>query len=700
MLTLGAVPPPPAARGARPTLDEITALLRGANEYHLAGRVRDAELLLEQALQLAPELPEVLHLAGVMAQRAGRPVEALEYLDRALARYPRLAAAHTDRGDILRGLGRADEALAAYRQSLALWSGSPVAWCHLGHALRELRRPDEALRAYREAVARDPESAEARLHLGIVLTSLGDHAEGLEALEAAVRIAPESAAASDHLGVALQRAGRLDEALEAFRRAVALDPRHPAACCHLGAALVEGGQYEQAADALQAALALDPDAPDAHNAMGRVRQGLGYLDQALSAYRQALAIRPDYAEAHLNLGALLDELGRPVEALASCRASLTFRPDCAAAYRRMGGVLRQLDRRAEAVTACRRALELAPDLAPAWTELGDVLRELGRFPEAIAAYDEAIARDPAGACARWRRGLAHLALGHYAAGWEGYEWRWGAAEAGLEERAFTAPRWAGEPLAGRTILVYAEAGPGETLQFARYLPLLAARGGRVVLECAPSLRRLLEGLPCVAQAIAAGEALPTVDYQLPFGSLPAALDEGVDALAGTVPYLPTRIWSARVPLLPPGEGLRVGLALGADAAGERLSPAGLGALLGTPGVTWYQLDAGAWPVSEGALAAVPVHALAPLIRDAADAAPLLGQLDLVITADPVVAHLAGGLAIPAWVVTDPVPEWAFCGEGSRSAWYPEARVFPRSRMSEWGAVVDQVRAGLLEIVRG
>jgi len=202
----------------------------------------------------------------------------------------------------------------------------------------------------------------------------------------------------------------------------------------------------------------------------------------------------------------------------------------------------------------------------------------------------------------------------------------------------------------------------------------------------------------VAQAIAAGEPIPAVDYQIPMGSLPLALGGWLDPLADRVPYLPTRIWSARVPLLPAGPGLRVGLALGPDAAGDRLPAAALGQLLATPGVSWYRIDAGTWPVPEdGFPEGVSLQPMAPLIRDAADAAPLLGQLDLVITADPTIAHLAGGLGIPVWVVTDPMPEWAFCGEGNRSAWYPSARVFPRARQAEWGATVDQLRTGLLAI---
>lgn len=665
-------------------------------EYQRAGRTSEAQALLAKAFRLGPDHPDVLHLAGVMAHEGARQVEALEYLDRALARHPRLAAAHASRGDVLRALGRPDEALSAYRASLALWPGSALAWCHLGHALRELSRPDESLRAYREAIARAPDQAEAHLSLGQVHESLGEERAALAAYEAAARVQPESAVVLERLGVALRRAGRVAEGAEACRRAVALDPGSPSACCQLGVALLELGQFAEAADVLQAALTLDPDNPEAHNAMGRVRQELGYLDQALSAYRQALAIHPDYAEAHLNLGILLDMLGSPVGALASFRACLTFAPECAAAHGRMGGVLATLGQANEAVACYRRALELEPGPAETWAAYGDALRLAGQPADAVAAYDESLTRRPGNPRVVWHRGLAQLALGNYREGWRGFEARWEVPELGRVQRRFDAPRWQGASLAGRTILVHAEAGPGETLQFCRYLPALAERGARVILECQPGLRRLLEAMPCVAQAIVAGEPLPPFDCHVPLGSVPGLLGRGVGSMIESLPYLPTRIWSSRVPLLPPGPGLRIGLALSERGEVPSFPARQLSELLRLPGISWYQLSR--LDLSPGGQEGVPaIPDLTSNMEELADAAPLVSQLDLVIAIDGTVAHLAGGIGANLWVVTGPSRPWPWYDEGERSDWYPLARVFSQAQPGEWGGVLDDLRRALRQL---
>lgn len=686
-LTLGQVP---AAPGGRPTLEEIAALQQGAADYLEAGRLPEAQALVLHALQLAPELPESLQLAGMVARRAGRLVEALELLDRALARFPRLVNAHVERGMVLHALGRPDEALAAHRQAITLLPAGPVAWCQLGHALLALSRPDEAVRAYREALTRRADYAEAQLALGRALARAGDHAEALAALELASLMAPDDAVTQEALGVALRQAGRLPEAVEMLRRAVALDPLLPGATCQLGVALADAGAFDEAATVLQAAFSLAPESPEAHNAMGRVRQALGYLDQALAAYRQALAFRPDFAEAHLNVAALLDELGRPVEALASCRASLTFRPDHPAAYRRMSRVLRRLERGSEAVATCRRALTLDPAPAEAWAELGDALRAEGFHVEAIRAYDEALAREPALATAHYQRGLARLALGDYVGGWEDYAWRWQLPGAGRQARPFTVAQWDGATLAGRTILVHAEGTPAEALQFARFLPRLAEQGARVLLECPGAHRRLLEAMPCVAQAVAAGDPLPPFDTHIPLEELPHYLPDAAADPAEPVPYLPTRIWSSRVPLVPAGAGIRVGLAVGTDGHDGRLSPVVLAQLLETTGVTWYLLDDAPLPLGEAAPPAASLQRLAPMVRDSADLAPLLDQLDLVISADAVTSHLAGGLGVPLWAVAGPEPDWSIGGDGQRSGWYPTARVFPRAHGAEWVAVQEEL----------
>ena len=694
--------PIPLLQRAVPGAQDVATLLRAAVQLHQAGRLREAEPICQEALLASPEHPDALHLSGLLAHEAGRHLEALERLDRAIALSPNLADAHNDRGHVLRAIGRPEEAIAAYRRAIGLAPASPLAWSNLGDALRDLGRLDEAVRAYREAIARKSDFAEAFLNLGIALQDLGRRAEALAAFEAAARARPDFAPAQDSLGSALRDAGRLPEAIEAYRRAVTLDPCFTVAYCNLGAALWQAEEYHEAADALQAALALEPDRPEAHNHMGNVCKSLGYLNQALSAYRQALALKPDFADAHFNLGVLLGELDQSTEALASYRAALGFAPEFGEAHSNLGTTLMRLDRPGEAIAAYRRALELKPDLAGGWYNLGKALSEDGRAQEAIAAFDRALAIAPDHGMAHWNRGLALLAAGDYARGWEEFEWRWRAADLKLKERAFPFPIWNGEPLAGRTILVYTEDGLGDTFLFARYLPLLAARGGRIVLECQPSLTRLLEALPSVAQVVARGEALPRADCHVPLLSLAGMLRTRLSSIPRETPYLPTQLWSHRMPVIPAGEGLRVGLVWGGVARPtlKRSIPlATLAPLFAVPGTSWYSLQMGEHAAQLAELAeAQKVHNLAPLIRDFADTAALVGQLDLVLAIDTSVAHLAGGLGANLWMMLVSSPGWRWLSGGIDSPWYPSARVFRQPRPGDWAAVVEKVRRALFALL--
>ena len=693
----------PAATGAgeRRAL-QARERLALAIQYRDAFRRPEAEALCLEALRLQPEDAETLRLAAALAHDAGREVEALEFADQAIARQPGHAGTHHCRGAILRALGRPDEALAAYREAIALLPDEADAWHGMGGALQDLNRLPESLRAYQEAVRLRPGFAEALLSAGVVLIDLGRAKEGLAALQAAAVARPELPAVQDRLGCALGTAGRWDEAVEAHQRAIALHTGSAAAYCNLGSALSAVGRHHEAADALQAALTLEPQSPDAHNRMGLVLKTLGYLDQAVSAYRQALAGRPDFAEAHFNLGELLSELGRPIEALTSYRSSLAFRPDFAEAHARIGGVLMKLARPSEAVTAFRLALTLRPDSADTWYELGNAMRMERRTGEAIAAYSHAIDLQADHAAARYARGLVQLSVGNFAAGWEGYEWRWKVAELRLTSPNVEVPQWEGDDLDGRTLLVSAAGAlPEEIFRFARYLPLLATRGGRVVFECPAALCRLLEVMPGIAQTVTAGESLPAIDLHIPLGSLPRLLPGEYSAPPVEAPYLPTRIWSTRVPLLPAGGGLRVGIAWksregrGAPAA---LTMAALAPLFRVPGVTWYSLEAGEEALQPGEITAAGLHDLAPLVKDVADLAALMGQLDLVVSVDAAVAELAGGLGIPLWVLLNTASGWQWGAEGERCLWYPTARLFRQNVPGGWATVVEQVAQALRRVL--
>ncbi len=687
-----AIEPPASVATDAHDLRERLAL---AMEYRKSARGPQAEALCRDVLRRSPEHAGALRLAATLAHEAGREVEALEFIDRAIAREPGVAGSHQERGTILRSLGRPDEALGAFREAISIARDDAAAWYGAGGALQDLNRLPESLRAYQEAVRLRPGYAEALLHIGTVITELGRPAEGLTALEAAARSRPDLPAVQDQLGIALGAAGRWEEAAEAHRRAIALHPGAGAAYCNLATALSALGHHRDAAEALQAALTIEPNSPDAHNRMGMVLRNLGYLDQAVSAYRQALAGRPDFAEAHFNLGVLLSELDRPVEALSSYRSALAFRPEFADAHARMGAVLMKLSRPAEAITAYRLALTLRPASAGLWYELGNAMREERRVPEAVAAYSHAIELQPDHAAARYARGLAQLSVGDFEPGWEGYEWRWKVPELRLSVPASEVPRWQGEPLDGRTILVTAaDMRVEEIFRFVRYLPSIAARGGRVIFECPAPLRRLLEAMPCIAQAVTPGEPVPSADFHISLGSLPHQFARQWSLPPIETPYLPTRTWSTRVPLLPPGNGLRVGIVWNSrEGRNSRatLALAALAPLFRLPKISWYSLETSgdAEPLVDAPVAG-NVEDLGPLVRDVADLAALMGQLDLVVTVDAAVADLAGGLGIPVWVLLSAAPAWQWGTEGDACRWYPTARLFRQNHPGGWTAVIDQV----------
>jgi hypothetical protein len=292
-----------------------------------------------------------------------------------------------------------------------------------------------------------------------------------------------------------------------------------------------------------------------------------------------------------------------------------------------------------------------------------------------------------------------LSVGDFEAGWEGYEWRWKVSELHRSIPTPDAPRWKGEPLDGRTILVTAlNMTQDEIFRFVRYLPLIAAQGGRVIFECPAPLRRLLEAMPGIAQAVTAGEALPSADFHIALGSLPHQFARQSSLPPIETPYLPTRTWSTRVPLLPPGDGLRVGIVWNSrEGRNSRatLALAALAPLFRLSGISWYSLEtsADAEPLVDASVAA-EVRDLAPLVRDVADLAALMSQLDLVVTADAAVADLAGGLGLPVWVLLSVAPGWQWGTEGEASRWYPTARLFRQHHAGGWTTVVDQVAQAL------
>ncbi len=541
---------------------------------------------------------------------------------------------------------------------------------------------------------------------------LGDHQAGrLQQAEAAYRailaVEPAHADALHLIGVIAHQAGRNDMALDYIRRAIALNSVQPNYHCNLGNVLCALGRPAEAEASYREALRLRPDSADACNGLGIALRVLGRPAEAEASYREALRVRPDFPDAHSNLAIALCALGRPTEAEASYREALRLRPDFPDAHHNLGYVLNELGHPAAAEASYREALRLRPDFPDAHNNLGIALRDLGRPAEAEASCREALRLRPDFADAATNLGLALLLTGRFEEGWNAYEWRWKAKHLSGSARDFAAPLWRGEAIGDRVILLHAEQGLGDTLQFCRYVPLIAA-GAKTVLEVQPPLLRLLSQLPGIMDIVACGEKLPAFDLHCPLMSLPRAVGTTLDTIPAATPYLradPALAagWRARLAGL---DGLRVGLVW---AGGQRSNHPELAAVdrrrsmsldtlapLGdATGVSFISLQKG----EPAAQASTPprgmaLHDFTADLHDFADTAALIDALDLVISVDTAVAHLAGALGKPVWLLNRFDTEWRWLLNRDDSPWYPQLRQFRQPTPGDWFTVIREVREAL------
>jgi len=465
--------------------------------------------------------------------------------------------------------------------------------------------------------------------------------------------------------LAHHQAGRLPEAERLYREILAVDGGHPDGLHLLGVLAHQTGHHAAAVAMIQRAIAGQGREAMYYSHLGLALQALGRLEEAIAAYGQALALNPKFAEAHNNLGN---------------------------AWKAQG----ELE---EAVCAYDRALALHPEYVEAHSNLGLSLQMLGRFAEAGAHYELAVALDPNYAHARWNQALLQLLFGDFEAGLRNYEWRW---QSGNKPRNLKQPQWRGKALNGARILLDVEQGIGDTLQFLRYLPMVQAAGGAVVVGVPAGLRRLAAQLPGLAYLGGSGEPMPEFAWQCPLMSLPLAFGTTLESIPARVPYLsvPAEALRKAEALGWPARGLRVGLVWAGNAThlGDRFRSIPLSLfepLLALEGVHFFSLQLG--PESgQVAKTRGAIVDLAPAIDDLADTGALMEQLDLVIAVDTAVVHLAGALGRPVWVMLPFAPDWRWLLGREDSPWYPSARLFRQPRFGDWEAVVERVRAALIE----
>jgi tetratricopeptide (TPR) repeat protein len=637
-----------------------------AVQHHQAGRLQAAEQIYRQILAVEPNQADAIHLLGVIASQVGKHEVAIEYIGRAIRLKGNSAGFHNNLGEAYRALRRLSEAVACYRRALQLTPDYAEAHSNLGHALGDQGKLDEAVACYRQAL----------------------------------ELRPDVASTHNSLGAALNEQGKLDEAVACYRRALQLKPDMAEAHSNLGNALGDQGKLDEAVACCHRALQLKPRLAEAHYNLGNALKEQGKADEAIAYFRRALELKPDLAEAYNNLGNTLDNQGKVDEAVACCRRALELKPDMAAAHNNLGAALSDQGKPDEAVACCRRALELKPDFADAHYNLGNALKEQGKLDAAIACYRQALELKPDYAEARFNQSVISLLKGDFEHGWAEYEWRWKTKQ--FPQHHFSQTPWDGRPLEGRTILLETEQGLGDTIQFVRYAALVKQRGATVIVGCPQPLVPLLTSCACIDRAVSAGEDLPPFDVHASLLSLPRIFHTMLRDIPATIPYLFAepglmQRWRQELQGL---AGFKIGIAWQGNPKHQndrnRSIPLScFEPLTRSSGVRLLSLQEGAGVEQLQHVAErFAIMELGSRLQDFRDTAAVLKNLDLVITCDSALAHLAGALGVPVWVALPLIPDWRWLLDRNDSPWYPTMRLFRQDKRGDWQGVFQRMAVAL------
>lgn len=512
--------------------------------------------------------------------------------------------------------------------------------------------------------------------------------------------------------IALGQQGETTQAEQILRELLAQSPLCPPVLHNLAICLIQQDRLAEARQYLEQALQADSRYDRAHHTLGTLLHRQRQLALAQRHLRQAIALNASNAHALNDLGALLNDLKRFEEAEIYLSQAVRIAPKMPDAYNNLGVTLTSLGRLKQARRYLRKALELRPHDAAAQANLGNAYKEEGKLSEALACYDLSLAIAPDCVTTRWNRSLALLAAGDFEQGWTEYEWRWQRPQ--TPARRFTQPPWRGEPLHGRTILLYAEQGLGDTLQFVRYAAILKQKGAHVVLECPQPLTRLLQHVQGVDLLVTEGDALPAFDIQAPLMTLPRLCGTTVSTIPAPVPYIHVSAsnatdWAGVMARAGNPDEFRVGIAWQGNPhhAWDRFRSVPLHrfARLGDlQGVIFFSLQTGpgteqADPLSGSAkflhlIQPSSMKAKESSITDMADIAAIIKNLDLVITVDTATAHLAGALGVEVWIMIAAISDWRWMRQTTKTPWYPTAQLFRQTRLGSWSPVFRDIRTEL------
>lgn len=703
---------------------DLSFLLQEAIDLHQQGAIADARERYAEIIRREPRNVDALYLSGLAQCHLGEFQDAIKHLRRAVSLAPAHADAHNTLSMALRQTGRIEDALASSENAIASDQGFAEAHANRGDILQDLQRPHEAIGAYDRALELMPNLVPALINRGSVLQEFGRHAEAIASYDRAIALSPDIAEAWLNRSKALHALGQWDEALASCDRGIAVRPDFPPAFLARAILLTDRRQFEDALACLDRALALHPAWPEALLQRASTLHKQGDSAGALACCERAIASKPDWFAAWQLHGRLLHECSRLDEALTSIEHALALKPDLADGHAWRGAILIKLNRPADAVAALDRALAIAPDRGTAHVDRGLALHALGRYDEAFEAFDRGCRFDGDNPHVQFVIGLTDLLHGRWQDGLRKYERRLEVPGFNLLHRRFLNagadvehrfalpremqelqpfPRWNGEMPEGQPILLETEQGIGDAIQFAGFAPHLVRLGHRVQVLTLPILAPLLRTLPGVEMVTADLRSVERLDpkYWLPLMSVPYVLKTQPDNIPFEIPYLsadPVRVaaWNARLG----SDGFRIGIAWQGNRenwldAGRSVPLSAFEAIAGISGVRLISLqkNPGAEQIDQVRFADRVERIMDESDKSAdalLEAAAVIASLDLVVTSDSMIAHLACALGRRTFIALRRIPDWRWLLNREDSPFYPTARLFRQSAEGDWTPVFNRI----------
>lgn len=672
---------------------------------HEAGNLPAAASLYHKLLKNESGQIDVICLLGILYLQQENLDRASEYIQKTLLVNPVHLTAYNYLGTIQKQQGEYEKAIESYKRAIELNPAYVSAHSNLASLYHLQGRLDSALESYKEALSQKPDYFEAYINMGAVLQEQGRCSEAIECYRKAIQLKPDQPVAYSNMAVALKDKQLFDKAEECCRRALELKPDYAEAHINLGLVLQEQGKREKAIESYANALQIEPDNVKAHTNLGSLLKEERRLDEAVECCCRAITIKPDYVEAHNTLGTCFYEQGRLEEAVSCYEQAIKLNHKHAVAYSNLGMALKDQGRNDAALECCQRAIYLKPVSAYFYNNMGALLQRMGRLDEAIINYKKAIFQKPDFAEAHMNKAFILLMNEDFVEGWSEYEWRLQTSDHGL--RAFKQPKWDGSSLEGKSILVHAEQGYGDTIQFVRFLPLVKERGGYMIFECRQSLISLLKNCPGIDRLVertSTGIITEQFDFHIPLLSLPGLFGTQTETIPSGIPYISldpdlVRRWGAR---FVHDRNFKIGLVWAGNPHNrkDRIRSCFLddfAPLADVPGVSFYTLQKG---TASGQALTPPrnmkLNNLENQLPDFAETAAVIAHLDLVISVDTAVAHLAGAIGKPVWTLLQFDPDWRWLIGREDSPWYPSMRLFRQPEPDDWTSVFEEITEALIQ----